>query len=350
MSATVSPPSPSHGTEVPVRGLAISRMWGRSQSAIPTLAAVILLVAMLVYAELAYGRVFHAGTMSSLLVSFAPTIILAVGMTIVILSGGIDLSVGAVVAFTSVSGVMLMNIGVNGWLAVVLMIVFGALFGLVSGVLIQYFNVQPFIATLAMMFLARGLASILSTVPVQAPEGAPILALATDWKLYDGPKTNDLVLTPGFFVAVLVVIGAFVLLHRTRTGRTVYGIGGAENSAQLMGLPVARTRVFIYVLSGALAGLAAVVYTAEVGGKAQNVTGIGWELDAIAAVVIGGTLLTGGAGYVLGSVVGSLVLAALAMIITKDGGIRPEYLTIITGGILLAFVLLQRVLTARRRK
>jgi simple sugar transport system permease protein len=108
--------------------------------------------------------------------------------------------------------------------------------------------------------------------------------------------------------------------------------------------------VLIYVLSGALAGLAAVVYTAEVGGKAQNVTGIGWELDAIAAVVIGGTLLTGGAGYVLGSVVGSLVLAALAMIITKDGGIRPEYLTIITGGILLAFVLLQRVLTARRRK
>ncbi len=133
-------------------------------------------------------------------------------------------------------------------------------------------------------------------------------------------------------------------------GRTVYGIGGAESSAQLMGLPVARTRVWIYVVSGALAGLAAVVYTAEVGGKAQNVTGIGWELDAIAAVVIGGTLLTGGAGYVLGSVVGSLVIATLWMIITKDGTIRPEYLTIITGGILLLFVLLQRVLTARRRR
>jgi simple sugar transport system permease protein len=325
-------------------------MWERNQSIIPTLAAVLLLVAMLVYAELAYGRVFQVGTMSSLLVSFAPTIILAAGMTIVILSGGIDLSVGAVVAFTSVAGVMLMNIGVDGWLSIVLMIVFGALFGLVSGIMIQYFNVQPFIATLAMMFLARGLASILSTVPVQAPDNAPILLLATDFKIIDGPKVDDLVLTPGFFIAVIVVVGAFFFLHRTRTGRTVYGIGGAESSAQLMGLPVARTRVSIYVISGALAGLAAVVYTAEVGGKAQNVTGIGWELDAIAAVVIGGTLLTGGAGYVLGSVVGSLVLAALWMIITKDGTIRPEYLTIITGGILLAFVLLQRVLTARRRR
>lgn len=347
MSAPVT--SPALGAESAAQ-TALQRVWGRSQSIIPTLAAVVLLVAMLVYAEIAYGRVFHAGTMSSLLVSFAPTIILAVGMTIVILSGGIDLSVGAVVAFTSVAGVMLMNIGVNGWLSILLMIGFGALFGLVSGVLIQYFNVQPFIATLAMMFLARGLASILSTVPVQAPENAPILLIATDFKIIDGPKVNDLVLTPGFFIAILVIIGAYVFLHRTRMGRTVYGIGGAESSAQLMGLPVARTRVWIYVVSGALAGLAAVVYTAEVGGKAQNVTGIGWELDAIAAVVIGGTLLTGGAGYVLGSVVGSLVLASLWMIITKDGTIRPEYLTIITGGILLVFVLLQRVLTARRRR
>ena len=151
-------------------------------------------------------------------------------------------------------------------------------------------------------------------------------------------------------IAVIIVVAAVFFLHRTRTGRTIYAIGGAESSAQLMGLRVARTRVLIYVISGALAGVAAVVYTAEVGGKAQNVTGIGWELDAIAAVVIGGTLLTGGVGYVLGSVVGSLVLAALWMIITKDGSIKPEYLTIITGGILLVFVLLQRALTKRRAR
>ena len=328
---------------------ALVRVWERSQSLLPTLAALILLIGMLVYAEIAYGKVFHAGTMSSLLVSFAPTIILAVGMTIVIVSAGIDLSVGAVVAFSSVAGVMMMNIGVNGWVSIVLMILSGAVFGLAAGVMIQYFNVQPFIATLAMMFLARGLASILSITPVQAPEDSPILLLATDWKIIDGPKVNDFTVTPGLLIAVVVVLAAVFFLHRTRAGRTVYAIGGAESSAQLMGLPVARTRVWIYVISGALAGLAAVVYTAEVGGKAQNVTGIGWELDAIAAVVIGGTLLTGGAGYVLGSIVGVFVIAALRLIITKDGSINPEYLTIITGAVLLVFVLLQRALTARRR-
>ena len=342
----------------PVAGLPESRqpdqvrrfsgVWERSQTLIPTLAALVLLFAMLIYAELAYGRVFHAGTMSSLLVSFAPTIILAVGMTFVIISGGIDLSVGAVVAFSSVAGVMLINTGVNGWLAMLLMIAFGAVFGVISGVMIEYFDVQPFIATLAMMFLARGLASILSTTPVTAPEDSPINLLATDWEIYDGPKVNDFTITPGLVIALAVVLGGFLFMHRSRLGRTVYAIGGNESSARLMGLRVARARVWIYVVSGALAGLAAIVYTSEVGGKAQNVTGVGWELDAIAAVVIGGTLLTGGFGYVLGSIVGVFVLAALRLIITKDGTINPEYLTIITGSVLLAFVLLQRLLTRRK--
>ena len=326
-----------------------SPFWERSQTFLPTAAALVLLITMLVYAELAYGRVFHAGTISSLLVSFAPTIILAVGMTVVILSGGIDLSVGAVVAVSSVTGVIAMGSGLDGWLSIVLMIAVGAAFGLVSGVMVQLFGVQPFIATLAMMFLARGLASILSTTPVVAPEDSPILLLATDWKIIDGPKVNDFTITPGLLIAVLVVIGAVFFLHRTRTGRSVYAIGGSEPSAQLMGLPVARTRVTLYIISGALAGLAGVIYTAEVGGKAQNITGIGWELDAIAAVVIGGSLLTGGVGYVLGSVVGVFVLAALRLIITKDGSINPEYLTIITGAVLLMFVLLQKVLTSRKR-
>lgn len=348
LAESVPPVAGLPETRQPRQVSRFSGTWDRSQTLVPTLAALVLLVGMLVYAEIAYGRVFHAGTMSSLLVSFAPTIILGVGMTFVIISGGIDLSVGAVVAFSSVAGVMLMNIGVNGWLAMVLIVLFGAVFGVISGVMIQYFDVQPFIATLAMMFLARGLASILSTTPVTAPEDSPIRLLATDWKIYDGPKVNDFTVTPGLIIALLVVLGGFFFMHRTRLGRTVYAIGGNESSAQLMGLQVARARIWIYVVSGALAGLAAIVYTAEVGGKAQNVTGIGWELDAIAAVVIGGTLLTGGYGYVLGSIVGVFVLAALRLIITKDGTINPEYLTIITGSVLLAFVLLQRLLTRRR--
>lgn len=349
MSASHALAPISAGPAPETRTARLSSLWERSQTLLPTLTALLLLFAMLIYAEVAYGRVFHSGTMSSLLVSFAPTMILAVGMTIVIVSGGIDLSVGAVVAVSSVAGVMAMNTGVNGWLSIVLMIAPGATFGLIAGVMIQVFAVQPFIATLAMMFLARGLASILSTTPVMAPENSPILLLATDWKIIDGPKVNDFTITPGLLIAVLVIVAAVFFLHRTRMGRTVYAIGGSEASARLMGLPVARTRVWIYIISGALAGLAGVVYTAEVGGKAQNVTGIGWELDAIAAVVIGGTLLTGGVGYVWGSIIGVFVLAALRLIITKDGTINPEYLTIITGAVLLVFVLLQRALTRRKQ-
>ena len=144
-----------------------------------------------------------------------------------------------------------------------------------------------------------------------------------------------------------MVAGAFFVLHRTRLGRTVYAIGGSEQSAALMGLPGACARSsLIYVISGTLAGLAAVVYTARLG-SAQNITGIGWELDAIAATVIGGTLLTGGVGFVLGSVIGALVLGLMNVLITRDGGIPPEATTIITGGILLVFVLLQRAVMSR---
>jgi len=304
---------------------------------LPTLAAVVIFVGMVIYGEVAYGRIVQMNTISNLLINNAHLIILAVGLTFVILTGGIDLSVGAVIAFTSVAGVMLINAGWNGWLVVVLMIAMGGLFGLASGVLIQYFNVQPFIATLSVMFLTRGLASMLSTVPERLADDASIRVLATQIKLVDGPKVNDLVITPGVIIALLVVAVAVFVLHRTRMGRTVYAIGGSEQSATLMGLPVHATKMWVYVISGLLAGIAAVVYTTRLG-IAQNITGIGWELDAIAATVIGGTLLTGGVGYVLGSVVGSLVLGLMIVLITRDGGVPPEATTIITGGILLIFV------------
>src|SRR5699024_3050619 len=213
----------------------------------------------------------------------------------------------------------------------------------------QYFDGQPFIAALALMFLGRGLASMLSTVPVRLEESSGILLLGEKVKIIDGPKVNDLMITPGVVIALLLVVVAFIILHRTRTGRTVYAIGGSEQSAALMGLSVVRTSLFIYVASGTLAGIAAVVYTARLG-SAQNITGIGWELDAIAAAVIGGTLLTGGFGYVLGSVVGALVLGLMNVLITRDGSIPPEATTIITGGILLIFVLLQRAVISRQRE
>lgn len=327
----------------------VASLWRRSSSALPTLAAVVIFVGMLLYGELSYGRILQANTISNLLINNSHLVIIAVGMTFVILTGGIDLSVGAVIALSSVAGVMLTHAGWNDWLVVALMIGIGTLFGLMSGVMIQYFDVQPFIATLAMMFLARGLASTLSTKPERLEDESAIRQLATQWKIIDGERVNDLVLTPGVLIAVGVVVVAVFVLHRTLLGRTVYAVGNSEPSARLMGLPVTRTKLMVYVISGSLAGVASVVYTARLG-SAQNITGIGWELDAIAAVVIGGTLLTGGAGFVLGSVVGALVLGLMNVLITRDGTIPPEATTIITGGILLAFVLLQRVVTLSRRE
>ncbi|MFT4110941.1 ABC transporter permease subunit [Propionicimonas sp.] len=316
---------------------------------LPAVAAVAIFAGMLVYGEVAYGRILQYSTISSLFINNAQLILIAVGLTFVIITGGIDLSVGAVIALSGVSGVMLANAGWNPFVVVVVMIGIGTVSGLASGALIEFFGVQPFIATLSMMFLTRGLASMLSTEPQSLAGDSPLRLINTSIKLIDGPKVNDLVITPGVIIALLVVAVAAFVLARTRTGRTIYAIGGSESSALLMGLPVRRTKLLVYALSGTLAGLASLVYTARLG-SAQNITGTGWELDAIAATVIGGTLLTGGAGSVLGTLVGALVLGMITVLITRDGGIPPAATAIITGGILLAFVLLQRAVTARRRE
>jgi ribose/xylose/arabinose/galactoside ABC-type transport system permease subunit len=317
-------------------------------NALPTTAAVLILVLMFAYGQMQYGKIIAFNTLSNLVIENAHLIILALGLTFVILTGGIDLSVGAVVAVSSVAGVMMANAGVPVWICVIVTILIGTLSGTIAGVLIQYFNVQPFIATLAMMFLARGVASMLSTTPQRLDRESGYRWFGEKYKIYDGFRANDLNITPSVIIMILLVLVCWILLRKTRMGRTVYAIGGAENSAQLMGLPVARTKLAVYIISGTLAGIASVMYTARIG-TAQNVTGVGWELNAIAAVVIGGTMLIGGYGFIWGSVVGALVLGLLNLLITRDGTVRPELVTIITGVILLIFVLLQRAVSLKRK-
>ncbi len=338
MSSTVT--TPKKKITLPKREFHVSA------SAYPTIAAIALLVLLLVGGQLIYGKIFAWNTFSSLLVNNAYLVILAVGMTFTILTGGIDLSVGAVVAFSSVSGVLLLQAGLPFWLVMPAIVLAGTLFGILSGVLVRYFSVQPFIATLSTMFLARGLASILSTEPVRIDPESPMMALSARWILIDGPKKNDFYISPNVLIAVAVIIIGYFLLHQTRFGRTVYALGGDRQSTELMGLPAGKSTVLVYVISGTAAGLAGLVYTTTVG-NAQNITGVGWELDAIAATVIGGTLLTGGAGYVLGSVAGVFVLGVLKLLITRDGGVPAAATTIITGVILLIFVLLQRAIALR---
>ncbi|HMO11422.1 MAG TPA: sugar ABC transporter permease YjfF, partial [Actinotalea sp.] len=184
--------------------------------------------------------------------------------------------------------------------AVATMLLGGALIGLLIGVLVQYFNVQPFIASLAGLFLGRGLAYVVSLSSIKVEDPAVL------WLQQNRIRFGDFYLTPTGIIALAVVaLGVFVL-HLTRFGRTVYAIGGNEQSARLMGLDVARTKVMAYVISGTCSGLAGLLLTAYSGaGYPRN--GIGTELDAIAAVVIGGTLLSGGRGFVVGSLIGVMV-------------------------------------------
>lgn len=312
---------------------------------IPTLAAVVIFILMIIMGQVLFGTYIRLGFISSLFIDHAYLIILAVAMTLPILTGGIDLSVGAIVAITAVVGLKLANAGVPAFLVMIIMLLIGAVFGLLAGTLIEEFNMQPFIATLSTMFLARGLASIISTDSLTFPQGNDFSFISNVIKIIDNPKiSNDLSFNVGVIIALVVVVFGYVFLHHTRTGRTIYAIGGSRSSAELMGLPVKRTQYIIYLTSATLAALASIVYTANIG-SAKNTVGVGWELDAVASVVIGGTIITGGFGYVLGSVLGSLVRSILDPL-TSDFGVPAEWTTIVIGLMILVFVVLQRAVMA----
>ena len=323
-------------------------------SKIPVYVALGVFVLLFAYGQIAYGKFFTMGTFSTLFNLNAYLIILAVGMTIPIITGGIDLSVGAIVAFSSVVGGVLLTHGVPWYLAAVAIVLIGSLFGLISGTLIRYFDMQPFIATLAMQFVGNGLAAIITVNPIQLTTGSAgkIQYLNYMIMLHKGYKANDLKISVGFLIAIVMVLIAYWVMHQTRSGRTIYAMGAAEKqSASLMGLSTGTSRSLIYLLSGTFAGVASVVYVASTG-SAANTTGQGWELNAITAAVIGGTVITGGSGYVIGSLIGTFVYAAIVLVTQRNGTIPSTLLTVIVGAVLLLFVVLQRAigLVAQRRR
>lgn len=329
----------------PVRTVTPSRyatFMSRHASLMPTFAAVAILIVLLIGAQARFPRFLSPGNISALLLDNAYLVVLAVGLTFVILTGGIDLSVGSVMAFTGILGASLLSQGVPAVVAIPVMLVAGAAIGLLIGILVQYFNVQPFIASLAGLFLARGLAFVVSLASIRVED--PIVL----WLQRTRFGVAGWYITPTGIIALLTVAIAFVVLMWTRFGRTVYAIGGNEQSARLMGLNVARTKIAVYVISGVCGGLAGLLLTAYSGaGYPRN--GIGTELDAIAAVVIGGTLLAGGTGYVLGSLIGVLVYGTIKKLISFMGA-EQAWTQIIIGGLLLVFIVVQRVIVARSQR
>jgi simple sugar transport system permease protein len=301
------------------------------------LATLALFVAMAGAGGVLYHGFLTPQVFLNLLIDNAFLCIVAVGMTFVILAGGIDLSVGAVVAFSTVLAADLIQR--HGWhplAAIALVLAVGTAFGAAMGCLIQRFRLQPFVVTLAGMFLARGAATLISVDSIDVTH--PWLASMANLRI---PVAGGM-LSVGALVALGVVGAGALLAGATPFGRAVYAIGGSESSARLMGLPVDATVVRVYALSGFCAALAGVVYMLYMlSGYSQHALGL--ELDAIAAVVIGGTLLAGGSGYVLGTLLGVLVLGLIQTLIVFDGELSSWWTRIVIGALLLAFCLLQRV-------
>ncbi len=274
----------------------------------------------------------------------------AIGVTFVILSGGIDLSVGAVIGCTSIATAVLLSAPaeghpawLRGWHPVAVfpvLLAAGTLFGAGMGGVIQYFRLPPFLVTLAGMFLARGLASIISLESVTINH--PWYATLSGWRIWEVP------LTAWTFLGALLI--AVYLAHLTRFGRNIYALGGSESAARLMGLPVGRTKVGAYALSGLCSSAAGLVYTVYMqSGNALAATGL--ELDAIACVVIGGTLLSGGVGSVFGTLLGVLIYGMIQTAITFEGTLSSWWTKIAVGALLLTFILLQKLVqrSAERR-
>ena len=320
----------------------ISRFQGKARYA-PTLATVGLFLAMFAAGAVMYPGFLSGQVFLNLLIDNTFLIVLAVGMTFVILTGGIDLSVGSVVALSMMIAAALLQAGWNPFAVIVLVLLTGATFGLLMGLVIQVFEIQPFIVTLAGLFLARGLCYVISVDSITVTD--PFFTSMAQARI---PLVGKLFVSPGVVIALLVVAVAFYVLHQTRFGRTVYAIGGGESSALLMGLAVPRTKVLVYGISGVCSSIAGILFSFySLSGYSLAATGL--ELDAIAAVVVGGTLLTGGYGYVLGSLAGVLVLGIVQTFISYEGTLSSWWTRIVIGALLLAFILLQKLFTRKVR-
>lgn len=310
---------------------------------LPVLVTFGLLAVMIAIGSFRYTGFFSTQVLFNLLIDNAFLIVTAIGMTFVIVSGGIDLSVGSVIALTTIISASLVE--KQGWsptVVIPLVLIMGAVFGTLMGAIIHYFKIQPFIVTLAGMFLARGLCYVISTDTITITN-----SFYTDVAQAKIPLPGGSFVSINVIIALIILLLAIFLAHYTRFGRIVYAIGGSEQSAMLMGLPVARTKILVYTFSGFCSALAGVVFTFYML-SGYGLHAMGMELDTIAAVVIGGTLLTGGVGYVAGTFLGVLIQGVIQTIISFEGTLSSWWTKIVIGLMLFVFILFQRLLSERR--
>ena len=309
------------------------------------------LLAMLLFK----GGFLHAQQVFDMLNDNASLIIVACGLTIVMIGRGIDISVGAVTSLVVMSCVLYLNQGGSILVSILMALGIGLAFGLVQGFLVSYLEIQPFIVTLAGMFFARGMTTILSVNPQKvAHEGFARLRetkIVIPWLGYVAKNGN---LVParvelGVVVAFCCLAAVFLLLRFHRLGRAFYAIGGNPSSALMLGINVRRTRFLSHVISGLLSGISGFVFMMHTG-AANATNAAGMEMNAIASSIIGGTLLTGGVGNVIGTFFGTMTLTTIKKIVVTSGLNDPWWQSITTGGMLCFFILLQSVVLSQRAK
>jgi len=279
-------------------------------------------------------------------------LISAIGETFVIISGGIDLSVSGMIALTTTASAALLRSGNNPWWVMVLMLIMGIALGAIMGIMITYMKVQPFIATLAGMWFSRGMCYLISDAEIRIHN--PTYTLLSGTKILI-PGLADPNTQKGDYISILVIVAlvffaiSIYIAQYTKFGRTIYSMGGAnganEQSARLMGLPVDRTKVLVYTFSGFCSALAGIVYSIYVGSGHGTHASNGYEMIVIAAVVIGGTMLTGGVGYVFGSLFGVLITALIQSLIQFNGKLNSWWASIAIGLLTLVFIGVQSFVT-----
>ena len=321
-----------------------TRLFKINKDYIAIYATISLFIGLFLIGSVLYKGFLSPQVFTNLFIDNAYLIVVAIGEAVAILTGGIDLSVGAMIALVSMITASLLQKGVNPFLVMIIVLVVGIIFGTIQGFLIQKFKLHPWIVTLAGMFFARGSSYIISidTITIDNPVFTKISSLRI-------PIIPGAFISINVVVSLLVVIAAAYMLKFTRFGRTIYAVGGNENSAKLMGLPVERTKILVYTFSGfcsALGGLLFTIYTLSGYGLHCN----GMEMDAIAACVIGGILLTGGYGYIIGPLFGVLTTGIIQSLIMFDGTLNSWWTKIAVGMLLFIFIVLQRIIVIRDEK
>ena len=333
--------------------------WFKKSSDTNLLLTITIVVFFLMYigAVVFQGKGFlKPQTFFNILNANAALIITACGMSIVMICGGIDISVGGVVALVSMSCAVYLDFhggSIPG--AIVIALLIGLAFGLIQGLLVAYLDIQPFIVSLAGMFFARGMTTIVHTAPFNVENEAFVALKDTRINVPGFGSVNKLgnyvnaYVEIGVIVALLVVILFFAVLRWTKLGRSFYAVGGNSQSALMLGINVKRTRFLSHLICGVLAGIAGFVYFMHVGsGSASHATGM--EMNAIASSIIGGTMLTGGVGNIIGTLFGVLSLATIQNIVSSAGLDQAWWTGITIAAMLCIFLVIQSVIMAKKKK